>query len=84
MNAIQLEFTEDEFNDYLDEKYGEVSVANVSFYPSYILSELAVTVYQTAYQDWLANQHEIWICSLCGEQYTNKKDADRCCIKEKK
>ena len=78
MNAKQIEVTEDEYMDYLDDVYGEIDICGMSYNSSYALKEID----PTAFDQGLAEYSDVNIryeCSKCYEEYDNEEDTEECC-----
>ena len=47
----------DEFNEYLDEVYGTIDIAGITYYASSILAENDPIGYRCTYADWVDEYH---------------------------
>jgi hypothetical protein len=75
--------SEEEFDEFLDDLYGDVSVAGILYPTSQVLKEVDPTAYRCEkadYEDSLGG--EIYICENCGTEYDNFEDAENCCYTE--
>jgi hypothetical protein len=75
--------SEEEFDDYLDDTYGDVLVAGILYPTSQVLKEVDPTAYnceKASYEDSLVG--EVYICENCGTEYDNYEDAENCCYEE--
>lgn len=76
-------YSEDLFDDMLDEIYGEVNVG-VTFAASRVLSELDPIAYACGFNDWVGGLDDEfdggrYECGQCGERYSREDAADECC-----
>jgi hypothetical protein len=79
----EIEITEEEFDEVLDEEYGDVLVAGILYPTSQVLKEVDPVAYRCAkgdYEDSLGS--EVYICENCGCEYDNYEDAENCCYIE--
>ncbi len=52
VDAYEIETSEDEYNDMLDDVYGEVSICGMTYQSSRALKELDPTAYDCGKADW--------------------------------
>jgi len=71
-------YTEEEYDDMLDECYPEVEVAGITFSPSYALKELDPIAYRCGFADY-QEYVTMYICPICGNEYEDDDDALLCC-----
>ena len=75
MNAEQKEITEEEYEDYVTEVYGDIDVCGYSYPAGQVLREID----PTAFRCGIADMPEVWICGECGEEYETEDEANECC-----
>jgi hypothetical protein len=76
--------SEEEFDNYLDDLYGDVLVAGMPYPTSQALKELDPTAYRCEkvdYEDSLGDE-EVYICENCGTEYDTYEEAENCCYVE--
>ncbi len=78
MNAIQTEITEDEFEQELNDLYGEVEVCGIKFNSGTILKELDHIAFRCAMFD-SESRGEMWRCEGCGQDWFAEEEAEECC-----
>jgi hypothetical protein len=79
MNAEKIELTEEEFEDYLNEVYGDVDICGISYPAGNVLKQVDETAFDVAYAD---HDTERWKCGECGAEYDNEEGAEDCCSEE--
>lgn len=72
MNAYQQDY-----DDYLDEIYGSIQIANREYRASEILKEFDPISYNVGESDFLDSN---WFCGECDTCYDNEEDAEHCCM----
>lgn len=78
MNAKQIELTEKEYEQKLNEIYGTVDICGQTFDAGYALRLLD----PTAFDCGMADEPEVWECGECDAEYDNETDAEECCQEE--
>lgn len=68
-----------EYDQYLDDCYGDIEVAGQRFSTSYALKELDPTAYDIGYGDWVDELPTQWSCPICGCLHDDDADAKWCC-----
>ena len=75
--ANQIEkYTDDEFEDYLNEIYGEVTIAGIKIDAGRILREMDPIAFDCAKNE---RDEFVWECEDCGEVYDTEEEAEECC-----
>ena len=77
MNVYEKEIDEKEFEDQLNEIYGEVEICGMKFDSGYVLKELDPTAFRCA----LSDEPIVYICGNCHAEFQEdeKDQADDCC-----
>lgn len=75
MNAIQIELTEEKYEEFLNLIYDEINIGSFTFEPGRILRELN----PAAFRCGMAEELEQWQCSECDQIYENQDNAEECC-----
>ena len=75
MNAYEKEVDEKEFEQMLNDIYGDVSICGMSFQQGSALKELDPTAFRCA----MADEPVVWICEECGTEFDNEDIAEECC-----
>lgn len=75
MNAIQIELTDDEYEQMLTDIYGTISICGLEYEAGYALRELD----PTAFSCRMADEPEKWKCSECDAEFDNEEEAEECC-----
>lgn len=78
MNATQKEITDEEYEDYLNDIYGEVKICGMTFDSGRALKKLDEIAFNCGKNDY-ESENEIWICEECNKEYNNEEDAENCC-----
>lgn len=74
---------EEQYDETLNELYGDVQIAGCDFSTSYALKELDPTAYRCGLIDYVDSLDlEKFECPVCGEQYDDEDDALYCCQDE--
>ena len=71
-------YTEADYDDMLNESYGEVSICGLKYQASYALREVDPVAYRCGFADF-QEEIEIWTCSECGEEFGEQWEAEECC-----
>lgn len=87
MKAYQkeTELTDREFENVLNEMYGDVTICGMTFSSGRALRELDEVAFDQArndYTDSLDRDNPVWVCDKCAEEFDNEDDADECCKEE--
>jgi len=80
---VEKELTDEEFEDVLNNIYGDINICGMTFDSGYVLRELDPTAFRCGkidYEDSL--EPEEWVCGECGEIYYNEDEAEECCQPE--
>jgi hypothetical protein len=76
----EVEYTDEMFEEQIDELYPEVRIGGSVFYASDILKEMAPNDYDCMKADMDPNEEEIYYeCNNCGSEYDYEYDAEVCC-----
>jgi hypothetical protein len=78
MNAREKEYSEDDFEEMLNDMFPEAEVCGYTFPAGYALKELDPTAFRCA----MADQPVVYICSECEAEYDDEDEAERCCQPE--
>lgn len=78
MPAELIERTDDEFEEYLNNSFGDVDVMGTRFGSGTILRELDPIAFNCAMSD----EPEQWKCTECDSVYENEEEAEECCKEE--
>lgn len=71
-------YTEDEFMEYLNDDYGEVSICGMNYLAGYVLKLIDETAFNTMMAD-CQEYESAWNCGECGTEHDNEGDAEDCC-----
>ncbi|MFA5307544.1 MAG: hypothetical protein WC365_08905 [Candidatus Babeliales bacterium] len=84
MKAIQIEqeLTEEEYDDQLNDIYGEIDVCGYKWPASFVLHEVDPTAYNCGKNDFEGNLDPKWQCSECEEVFDTEEEAEECCKPE--
>jgi hypothetical protein len=74
-NYEEVELTEQEYEDMLDEIYGEVQICGMTFNSGRALRELD----PTAFRCGMADEPQKWKCLGCDRIYEDEDEAAECC-----
>jgi hypothetical protein len=77
MKAIEHEITDQEYEDELNNVYGEVEICGMTFDSGRALHELDPIAFRCGQSDEMK-----WECSECGKVYDEEQDAADCCPPE--
>jgi len=72
MKAFLKEITEDEFEDELNEIFGEIQIGTLIFSAGRIIRELD----PVAFRCGMAEKEEVWICGECDKEFATEEE---CC-----
>uniref|UniRef100_A0A6M3LYE6 Uncharacterized protein n=1 Tax=viral metagenome TaxID=1070528 RepID=A0A6M3LYE6_9ZZZZ len=76
MNAVEIEITEDDFEEQLNELYPPAQICGITFDAGRILKELDPIAFRCYLHD---SEQSKWECGKCGEQYEEEDEAEECC-----
>lgn len=76
MNAYEIEKDEKEFEDYLNDVYGEVNICGMEMLQGTILKECDPVAFRCALSDDEPLQYG---CSECDSIYNDETEAEECC-----
>lgn len=74
MTAVEHEYTDDEWIEYLDEIYPEVNVCGYYYSSGYLLKLIDPIAFDIGKSDAMR-----WECSECGKVYDEEDNAENCC-----
>lgn len=75
MNAHEVERDEEEFEEYLNNAYGDVEVCGMSYPAGRALKELDPIAFNCA----LSDEPIRYACGECDTEYEDKEEAEECC-----
>ncbi len=81
MKAIIKEIEESEYQDMLQDIFGDIDVCGYKYDAAYALEQIDPIAYRVGFSDY-SSEHEKWICSECESEYDNEEDAEACCTGE--
>ena len=79
VHAIEQAICDDDFQEMLDDNYGDLDVCGLKMGAGYILREMdpiAFSCKKIDYEDTLPYK---WECAECGTVYDYEEDAETCC-----
>lgn len=86
MKAIEITadeyLDESQYDDMLDDVYGDVEIAGLKYSTSHALKKVDPTAYRCDFVDWASNEPSRWQCSECDEEYDSEEEAEECCKEE--
>lgn len=84
MNAkeIEREITESEYEDVLDDIYGDITICGMKYPSGRALKELDPVAFRCGKVDYEDSLDHQWECGECGIVYDDEDDADKCCKPE--
>ena len=89
MNAepVKRELTEDEYENVLNDSYGEVFICGTAFKSGYAIRRLDPAAFRLAFRcgkiDYEGTlEPNLWKCGKCGEIYEHENEAEFCCQEE--
>jgi hypothetical protein len=84
MKAIRVEYemSDDDYEEMLDDIYGEVSVCGYKYGSGQLLKEIDPTAFRCGKSDEESNHGDMWECSECNEQYEDETEANECCVED--
>lgn len=78
MNAQQIDREEEEYEEYLRDMYGDVSICGISCDAVDALKVVDETSFNVGYADW-SSENRAWECAKCDETYNDEEEAQVCC-----
>lgn len=75
MKVRIIEKTEEEYEQMLDDIYGEVEICGMTFSSGRALRELD----PTAFRCGLCDEPTMYECGECGAQFEDEDEAEKCC-----
>ena len=83
MNAEQKRYTDDEYEDILNDIYADdVSVCGYPMQQGSILREVDPIAFSCSKNDYEAGPDNPWVCKECETEYDNEEEAEACCKRE--
>jgi hypothetical protein len=81
MNAqeIKPDIDESEYEDVLNDIYGDVDICGITYNAGYALRTLDPIAFDCGLQDYINEQDTTWECSKCGTEYDDEDEAEDCC-----
>ena len=79
---IEVElYSEEDYDEMLNESYGMIEIGYINFLPSYVLSELDPIAYSVGFSEY--QEYEIkYECPICGSTCDDYDTAKWCCQEE--
>ena len=71
-------YTEEDYDNMLDECYPEVCMGSLSWSPSYVLKELDPIAYNCGFSDF-QEYETVYKCPICEEEHEDEDEALYCC-----
>jgi len=78
MNTYEIEKSDDQFQDELNELYGTVTICGMTFDQGSALRELDPIAFRCA----LADEPIKYGCGECNAEYEDQEEAEECCKEE--
>ena len=71
-------YTEDDYDNMLDECYPDTQIAGMTYSTSYALKELDPIAYRCGFSDY-QEYKTVYKCPICGEEHEEEEEALLCC-----
>lgn len=71
-------YTEDDYDEMLDDCYGDVQITGLSYSTSYALKNLDPIAYRCGFADY-QEYETVYVCPICEEEHEKVDDARWCC-----
>lgn len=84
MNATEIEYeiySEEDYNDMLDDVHGDVEIAGITYSTSHALKMVDPIAHRVGFSDYQEYEY-VWHCGLCQVQYEDEEEAEECCDDE--
>ena len=78
MNAKEIEISEDDYEERLNELFGEVSVCGINFDAGTLLKEIDPIAFRCGQSD----EETRWECTECGKEHEEQDEAEEFCQKD--
>ena len=79
---IEVElYSEEDYDEMLNEYYGMIKIGYIRFLPSYILSELDPIAYRVGFSEYQEYETR-YECPICGAESDNYETSKWCCQEE--
>jgi len=75
MNAKLKEVDDRDFENQLNDQFGEVDICGLRYGAGTALREVDPTAFRCAMSD----EPQVWICDECGAEYEDEDEANECC-----
>jgi len=80
--TVEVEvYSEEDFEDMLDDSQESISIAGILFLPSQVLKECDPIAWQVFCSD-MQEYKDVYECLECGVQHEYEDDAEWCCAPE--
>lgn len=79
---IEVEVTESEYEDVLDEIYGDVEICGMRYSSGRALRDLDPVAFRCGKIDYEDSLYHKWKCSECDAEYDTEDEAEECCQPE--
>jgi len=74
-------YTEEDYNNMLDECYPECNIAGMTFSTSHALKEIDPITYQCGFNDY-QEYKTVYLCPICNTEFEDEEEAKFCCQTE--
>jgi len=76
-------FSEDDYQEYLNDLYPLVDICGFKMQQGDILLEMDYTAFREGYNNYLDSEVEdVYTCGECNVEYTDEEEAEECCKEE--
>jgi hypothetical protein len=82
VKAIEPEVTDEYWEEFLTDLYGEVNVCGMTYESGRLLKEIDPIAFQCGKSDYESGLDVRYACGECGDDYHDRYDAERCCAEE--
>jgi len=76
---VEKEHNEDDFEQVLNELYGEVKICGMTFNSGYALRELDLVGFRCGMSDFYSHDDCLWVCGNCNTEFEDEAEAEECC-----
>ncbi len=74
-------YTEEDYDDFLDEISGDVVIGSLRYSASRVLKEIDPIAYNVGFSDF-QEYEDVYVCPLCDTEHEDEDDAMYCCQEE--
>lgn len=82
VKRIEYEMSDDEYQEFLTEIYGQVDVCGYKYNAGYVLKELDPTAFRCGKSDEESMRDDTFECGVCGTVFNDEDEAEECCKPE--